>query len=585
MKSWLPCAVFTSTLCACIASGCVGGKNGSSSSSAYLGPTAIAAIGSTHTGVVGTALSTPLTALVTNAFGSHVSGTNVQFAVTSGTAILASTTTVVTDSIGEANMTVTLGTKAGTCTITATAAGVNSGAVFTLIANSAAPAKVQVVTGTPATALEVLVVDTYSNPVPGANVEFTVTSGFVSVHPAIAATDANGNASSTLTPDPNGGNWTVTASVAGAGYVTFGTPAASPGPSPAPSPSSPPAGPPLHNGKATSPPFTSAAAVACGDFDGDGKTDMVVIDNATATIFIGNGDGTFGSGSPYALSLDAGPWSVAVADLQNRNLLDIVVTGTRGGVGTAQVLTSAGAGTFTPLAAFPLLGNDPVGLVLGNLNFPNGFPALAVADNAGNLFEVFPGNGDGTFLPGSRYTVASPTAITAAPLRVMLAPPHDLVVAGSAGVSVFLNNADGTFPAVASSTYSLKAGPTALAVQILRVNSNTRDIVVANGSAVSVLLGNGDGTFLNAVDYACGSAPTRIAIALITDNGIQDVVAIDGADVRVVPGKGDGTFGAAGKITSGLSSSATGLSMGDLNGDHVSDAMVVGGTQYSVLLH
>src|SRR5215471_12356574 len=76
---------------------------------------------------------------------------------------------------------------------------------------------------------------------------------------------------------------------------------------------------------------TKPVAVAAGDFDGDGKVDLAVVNNGDATagddggvsILLGNGDGTFRA----AVNTPAGknPVSIAVADLNGDNRLDLAV--------------------------------------------------------------------------------------------------------------------------------------------------------------------------------------------------------------------------------------------------------------------
>src|SRR5439155_2936070 len=96
--------------------------------------------GNNQTSVAGTALS-PFVVSVKDAVGNPVSGFMVTFAVTQGGGTL-STSMAVTDATGRAQTTLTLGTTAGTNTVTASAAGL-TGSPLTFTATGTAAAATQ----------------------------------------------------------------------------------------------------------------------------------------------------------------------------------------------------------------------------------------------------------------------------------------------------------------------------------------------------------------------------------------------------------------------------------------------------------
>ena len=71
---------------------------------------------------------------------------------------------------------------------------------------------------------------------------------------------------------------------------------------------------------------SNPSSVAVGDFNGDGKLDLVVADlfSADVRLLLGNGNGTFGTAASYAAG--AGSSSVAVGDFNDDGRLDIAVT-------------------------------------------------------------------------------------------------------------------------------------------------------------------------------------------------------------------------------------------------------------------
>lgn len=141
-----------------------------------------------------------------------------------------------------------------------------------------------------------------------------------------------------------------------------------------------------------------------GDFNGDGKPDLIVnaTGSSTASIAFGNGDGTFKAPSQ---SIPSGV--VGVFDINADGKLDIVVEGPVhqddiGYTSAFQVLLGNGDGTFRPAGSVPGYYTDENGplLTIGDLN-GDGKPDFVITDGGG--VEVFLGRGDGTFQSGIFY--------------------------------------------------------------------------------------------------------------------------------------------------------------------------------------
>ncbi|MGD0696242.1 MAG: FG-GAP-like repeat-containing protein [Terriglobia bacterium] len=273
--------------------------------------------------------------------------------------------------------------------------------------------------------------------------------------------------------------------------------------------------------------FSSACALALGDFNGDGKLDLAVVDygGSNVTIQLGNGDGTFTQAPGSPVTTGHNSHSIAIGDFDGDGRLDIAV----GNDLSVTVLLGNGDGTFTQAIGSPILLYSSTDFVaVGDLN-GDGKPDLVVLDAADDKLMILLGNGDGTF------TLSGQSPATGlAPVQVVLGDFNgdgklDLAVAGRQSVGVFLGNGDGTFQTRVD--YASGSSPQALAVGDFNGDGKL-DIVTANfmGNSVSVLLGNGDGTFQSHVDFGTGRTPDWVAVGDFNGDGSLDLVTANDYD-------------------------------------------------------
>ncbi len=353
------------------------------------------------------------------------------------------------------------------------------------------------------------------------------------------------------------------------------------------------------------------AAVGNGDFNGDGKPDLAVMDayQNAITILLGNGDGTFteASGSPIQgigttpciVNPAAIPTncSMAVGDFNQDGNADLVETSE--GDNTVIILLGHGDGTFTPATGSPIsVGNFPEAVRIGDFN-NDGLLDLAVANSEDNTVSILLGNGDGTFTAAS----GSPVPVGAFPFFLAVSDFNgdglaDLAVSneGDSTVNVLLGNGDGTFTQAAGSPIP---GFNYSPAQVVAADFNgdgVPDLAVANFipvnqsppipnqiSNVIVMLGKGDGTFTQAPGspIAVGLYALAMVAADFNQDGNTDL-AVDNYGIINQPttqtltlllGNGQGGFTQAGPPTQ-LGDSPNDLAAADFNGDGTTDLAI-----------
>jgi hypothetical protein len=332
-------------------------------------------------------------------------------------------------------------------------------------------------------------------------------------------------------------------------------------------------------------------SVALADLRHTGRLDIVAAavgfggSPSGVSVLLNQGDGTFAPAQDYPIGfgLDAAARTVTVGDFNGDGIPDIVTANDESiGQGSATVLLGNGDGTFRP-GVTTNTGVSPLSAILADLHHDGKLDLLIgnlnLVPEAGVVTEL-PGNGDGTF--------GSPITFDAGPLTTSIAAADltgngvlDLVTVSEAGVTVYPGNGDGSFqtaPDVAAD-----AGPFSIA-QGDFTGSGITDLVTANinSSTVSVLLGNGDGTFKPAVNYQAGFEPRSVAVGDLLNNGKLDLVVADSSQppndsgiFAVLLGNGDGTFQAPifNTVRPGFDLLSH-IAVGDLNGDGIPDVAV-----------
>ena len=237
---------------------------------------------------------------------------------------------------------------------------------------------------------------------------------------------------------------------------------------------------------------TTPSSAAVADLNGDGKADLAVAnsDGNSVSVLLGNGTGGFTAAPGSPLTVGTYPFSVVAGDFNGDGKTDLAMVNARGN--SVSILLGNGTGGFTAAPGSPItVGNFPSSATTGDFN-GDGKADLAVADFNGSNVSVLLGNGDGTFTAAA----GSPVAVGTNPYSIKTADFNgdgkaDLATANFADntLSVLLGNGSGGFTAVPGSPVAVGAGPDSLTAA--DVNGDARpDLIVSNSTdnTVSVLL-------------------------------------------------------------------------------------------------
>jgi hypothetical protein len=373
------------------------------------------------------------------------------------------------------------------------------------------------------------------------------------------------------------------------------------------------------------------SAIALGDLNGDGKLDAVVANESgnNVSILLGNGNGGFSS--PANISAPTQPSAVALADVNGDGKLDVVDVGL--GQTVVGVNLGDGNGNFGSLSTTTIPGHGS-SIAIADFN-GDGKPDAVVSELAENSIVVLLGNGTAQF----QAPVTSFLGANTLPAGVAIGDmngdgvPDVIATTATSRAAVFTSNSDGSLNA--PQQFNTGSGPSGLAVADVN-GDGSLDIVTPNlaASDVSVLL-NDPPPALVALNRTTPSSPSTQSTTLVFTAEFSEPVTgvtagnfaltttgtVGGATLSVLPASGpaksytvtvtsitgSGTVslnfdrnastianadGATLKPFAGFSPQAfvgpfaSGLAVGDMNGDGIPDSIIAdrGDGKVTVLL-
>ncbi|CAF1240880.1 unnamed protein product [Rotaria sordida] len=330
---------------------------------------------------------------------------------------------------------------------------------------------------------------------------------------------------------------------------------------------------------------SSAMWIAVNDFNNDHILDLAVTiqERDEIEIFLGYGNGLFRNKTTYSTGLNSKPYSIAVEDLNNDDTIDIVVSNQDSR--NVIIYFGYGNGTFSPQKPIPISPESLLTMIaIADLNNDKILDIVVadVANGYGNISVLY-GYGSGQFATLKTYSTGAYTYPSSFVISDFNNDSRiDLAVLNPTTATIIIMFRDKSTPFATQTHFSTgnNSVPTSVAVGDFN-NDHQLDIAVANAGTnnIGIFIGHGDGTFDKQRTYSTGdfSFPNSIAVNDFNNDHQSDIVIanLNSSNIGIFFGYGNGSFSIMTNYSTGIGSSPSSIAVADLNKDNRLDLVVV----------